>query len=73
MPDITIHIPGQLYKSYLRRARKRKRSIEDEVRETILEVTSRWRVKSQGRVWASTHLIDWRGKLGTLEHNIYVE
>ncbi len=36
MPDITIHVPGDVYKHFLREARTHKRSLEDEVRETII-------------------------------------
>jgi plasmid stability protein len=38
MRDIRIRkVPGKIYKSFLREARKHKHSLEDEVRDTIFE------------------------------------
>ena len=73
MPDITVHMPGELYKHYLREARKHKRSLEDEVRETILELASPRRATRLGRLRANPHLINRRRKLGLLELNNDVE
>jgi hypothetical protein len=38
MRDIRItNIPGKIYKSFLKEARKNKHSVEDEIRDTIFE------------------------------------
>jgi len=67
MPDITIHMSGELYKSYLRDARRHKRSLEDEVRETILEHMSLRRAPRQRRLRPAAHLIGWRQEAKPLE------
>lgn len=66
MPDITIHLPGELYKSYLRQARKHTRTLE-EVRETIPERSALRPATRRGRLRANAHLINRRRQFTPLE------
>jgi acyl CoA:acetate/3-ketoacid CoA transferase len=67
MPDITVQVPGEIYKYYLHEARKHKRSIEEEARETILKHTALRRATRRGRLRANAHLINRRREFTPLE------